>query len=371
MADDNRHMYEMEYPVPAISSEGSQGESSAPGEPTGPLMVVAMQGYADAGHAVESAAMHLKAALENKQVATFNTDELIDYRSRRPAVMMDNDELTHFEELDLDIRVLRDTKGKSFLLLSGPEPDLRWNAFSEAVSDLAEKFDVSRTICLYGAPMAVPHTRPLMVSAHGNDEAVISRMFTINSKWNVPGAAQLMIERELLKRGRKVSGFTAHVPHYLAQSPYPEATYQLLQSVSDSADLELPLKSLEHDITRVARQLTEQVSGSEEIMHVVTQLEQHYDTELEKYRKHHPDVLMPGEAQVPSSEEIGQAFENYLSALDDRDAPRNELPEAPPLFHFGDTPLLDDVKNSSGVDPDIQDAHPSAEDDNNDLGDDV
>ncbi len=43
MADDNRQMYEMEYPAPAITSEGSHGESTEPGEPAGPTMVVAMQ----------------------------------------------------------------------------------------------------------------------------------------------------------------------------------------------------------------------------------------------------------------------------------------------------------------------------------------
>lgn len=322
MADDHRHMYEMEYPAPAVNEPDSMG----------PIMLVAMQGYADAGHAVEGAAAHLKAALENKQVATFNADELIDYRSRRPAVQLSDGEIIDVDDIELDIRVLRDTKGRSFLLLSGPEPDLRWEAFSKAVADLADKFDVEETVCLYAAPMAVPHTRPLMVSAHANDHELLSRMFTVDTKWTVPGSAQLMIERELHTRGRKVAGLTAHVPHYLAQSPYPQATFQLLQSVTDASQLQFPLKALEHDIQRVNQQLAEQTLGSDEIAHVVTQLEEHFDAELEKYRKEHPKAMMPGEASVPSSEEIGEAFENYLAAVDDRDAPRGELGHSQQLF---------------------------------------
>ena len=37
------------------------------------------------------------------------------------------------------------------------------------------------------------------------------------------------------------------------------------------------------------------------------------------YREKHPQKMMPGEAQVPSGEEIGEAFENFLAAIDDRD----------------------------------------------------
>ncbi|WIM66767.1 PAC2 family protein [Corynebacterium breve] len=342
MADDTRRMYEMEYPAPPVGDTSQHG----------PTLIIAMQGYADAGHAVESAAEHLKAALDNSQVATFNADELIDYRSRRPAVMMEKHEITNMEKIELDMRVVRDSEGENFLLLSGPEPDLRWEGFSQAVADLADKYNVSKTICLYGAPMAVPHTRPLMVSAHGNDRDLVGTMFSFDGKVTMPGSASLMIERELHARGHAVAGYTAHVPHYLAQSPYPHATFQLLQSVSDTSKLKFPLKALEHDMNVVAKQLTEQTAGSEEIMHVVTQLEKHYDQELAEYRKTHPNAMMPGESQVPSGEEIGAAFENYLAAVDDRERTRPELPHAKQLFNF-------DSNEQAADDPSLGDDSPA------------
>ena len=101
MQDNERRMYELEYPAPSVDE--------------GPTLVVAMHGYADAGLSVESSADHLKAALESRPLATFNSDELIDYRSRRPAVTIDIDQPVEIESLDLDIRVLKDTEGKPFL----------------------------------------------------------------------------------------------------------------------------------------------------------------------------------------------------------------------------------------------------------------
>jgi len=331
---DERRMYELEYPSPNV------GE----GSPAGPTLIIAMQGYADAGHAVEGSAEHLKAALESRTVATFNNDELIDYRSRRPVVTLSQHEISHIEDLELDMRVLRDTAGTPFLLLSGPEPDLRWEAFSEAVADLVERFGVSETICLYAAPMGAPHTRPLVVSAHGNDRNLVGTMFTFDGLVTIPGSAAILIERELHRRGRSVAGFTAHVPHYVASSPYPHATFQLLQSVEDTSDLKFPLRSLERDMAKVSRQLAEQTATSEEISHVVQALEQHYDSEMEEYRERNPSAMMPGEAQVPSGEEISEAFENFLAAIEDRDrdqAGSQELPLADEQQRLKDHYFLD------------------------------
>ena len=304
----NNRMYELEYPSPS-----SLGES-----PEGPTLVVALQGYADAGHAVEGVSNHLNAALETRTLATFNNDELIDYRSRRPAVTLANHTVADVEEIGIELRVVRDTKDMPFLLLSGPEPDLRWEAFSKSVADLAVQFGVQQTLCLYAAPVAAPHTRPVVVSTHGNDESLVKDKYLFDGIITVPGAASIMIERELDKRGEKVAGFTAHVPHYIANSPYPMAAFQLMQALEDTANLQLPLRALEQEITSVQRQLAEQTAASKEIAQVVSALEQHYDREVEEYRRNNPNAKMPGEAQVPSGDEISEAFENYLTAIEDQ-----------------------------------------------------
>lgn len=311
MPDEDRRMYELEYPAPVVDSANDDGN--------GPTLVVAMSGYADAGQAVDASAAHLLAALESRPVAAFNNDELIDYRSRRPAVTIDADSPMEIEQLDLSMRVVRDNREKPFLLLSGPEPDLRWEGFTNAVADLADKFDVSETICLYAAPMPVPHTRPLVITAHGNSRRLKQRMFKLDSTMMVPGSAQLYLEKELADRGRKVAGFTVHVPHYLASSPYPHATLQLLESVATAAGLDLPLGSLEHDVERVNQQLAEQVEDSEEVNQVVHQLEEQYDSFLEHYRDEHPQAVLPGEQNMPTGEEISEEFERFLAYLDDQD----------------------------------------------------
>ncbi|QGU02198.1 PAC2 family protein [Corynebacterium kalinowskii] len=299
-------MYELEYPAPDVASEGSHG----------PTLIVALQGYADAGQAVESSSEHLLQALDHRLLATFNTDELIDYRSRRPAVTIEHNELIDAELPELNLHVVRDSAGTSFLLLSGPEPDLRWESFTRSVADLAERFGVQQTICLYGAPMAVPHTRPLVVSAHGNSKELVSKLFSINSRIIIPGSASLHIERKLHKRGRNVAGFTAHVPHYLAASDYPEATYRLLGAISDTTGLKFPLAALEADAEKVRIQIEEQVQDSHEIQAVVRALESQYDSEMEQHQR---NEILPGDSEIPTGDELGAEFERFLAGLDAED----------------------------------------------------
>ncbi|KQB86543.1 PAC2 family protein [Corynebacterium lowii] len=309
MPEESRRMYKLEYPSPEVSADGN----------TGPTLIVALQGYADAGQAVSASADHLMAALENRLVASFNTDELIDYRSRRPTVTMENNEVTKIEKLALAMRVLRDIQGQHFLLLSGPEPDLRWDAFTHAVADLARKYNVSRVVSLYSAPMTVPHTRPLVISAHGTSPELMQDLFRFDGSVVLPGSAALQLESVLGEQRTPVAGFTAHVPHYVASSPYPEATLKLLRSVAHNAHLDLPLQTLERDWERVAQQLSEQMEDSAEIQHVVGALEQQYDEEVERYRTRHPKAVLPGEEDVPSGEEIGEEFERFLANLDEEE----------------------------------------------------
>ncbi len=308
MGKDQRRMYELEFPTPRISSDDNEG----------PTLIVALQGYADAGHAVDSSSEHLLAALDHRLIASFNNDEFIDYRARRPMVTIDRNTVADVEKLELGIQVVFDGDEKAFLLLSGPEPDLRWEAFSQSVVDLVETLGVSKTICLYSAPMTVPHTRPLVVSAHGNDLELLEPHYKLDSRFSIPGSASLELERLLNIQGRSVAGYTAHVPHYLAASPYPQATLKLLEAVANAAQLNLPLGSLAEDAARVAQQIDEQLENSAEIEQVVELLEQQYDENLERYRSNHPHAAIPGEPQdltMPTGEEIGEEFERFLKQL--------------------------------------------------------
>ncbi len=325
-------MYEMEYPAPIQFDRPSIADATAGlgGAEDGAEelpMLVALQGYADAGQAVSSASSHLLAALEHSPVASFKVDELIDYRSRRPGVTIDNSKVVDSDDVRLDLHLVKDTQGRPFLLLSGLEPDLKWGAFSDAVVDLARRGQVGMVASLYSAPMTVPHTRPLVISAHASDSSLIQDFHTWDSRMIVPGAAALETEKKLNRHGFETIGLTAHVPHYIAASDYPEATLRLLQAFGEVADRDLPLKALEKELERVQHQLQDQVEDSQEIATVVSALEHQYDAEMERMRrKRENNLLKPGQ-DIPTGEELGAEFEAFLQNMSDENRADSDQPD--------------------------------------------
>ncbi|HEY4729337.1 MAG TPA: PAC2 family protein, partial [Actinomycetes bacterium] len=54
-----------------------------------PFLVVHLHGWTDAGLAGQTAAVFLRSRWNATTLAVFDTDELIDFRSRRPVVRLD------------------------------------------------------------------------------------------------------------------------------------------------------------------------------------------------------------------------------------------------------------------------------------------
>ena len=127
----------------------------------GAPMLHYLEGFIDAGTAGRLLAEHLLRAFPHETVARFDTDRLIDYRSRRPLMTYDNSRWESYDPPELALHLLHDQGGRPFLLLTGPEPDHEWDLFSRAVLSVATQLDTGPAISFLGIPAGMPHTRPL------------------------------------------------------------------------------------------------------------------------------------------------------------------------------------------------------------------
>src|SRR6516165_4770648 len=106
-----------------------EGAASAGAGQEGAALLVHLEGFMDAGAAGRLLTEHLLDAFEHTTVARFDTDRLLDYRSRRPLMTFDGGKWESYDAPELAVFKLADSKGKPFLLLTGPEPDHEWEAF--------------------------------------------------------------------------------------------------------------------------------------------------------------------------------------------------------------------------------------------------
>src|SRR5690242_10841642 len=111
-----------------------------------PVLVMAPDGWIDAGLGGAGAAAALVEALQTEVVATFDVDRLLDYRSRRPISHMLDGVYTDLVWPTLELLAGHDPDGRDLLVLVGPEPDHQWRAFSDAIAELATMFGVRMVV---------------------------------------------------------------------------------------------------------------------------------------------------------------------------------------------------------------------------------
>ncbi|MBV7363841.1 PAC2 family protein [Actinomycetaceae bacterium TAE3-ERU4] len=288
-------------------------------------------GAMDPGGAGRLAVEQLKEATIVGRVATFNPDELLDYRSTRPLATISSWQIEQMESSQICLDLATDLDGHHFLLLHGPEPDFRWEAFCEVISSLATRAGVKKTISLLSVPAGVPHTRPLQVHRL-EGSPVRNQSFLEDDKSIIKISCSLdifLIER-LARAGFKSSGLVASVPYYLFESDYFPAATELLRTLAAETGLSIPVGDLEAAGSIMVPQIEAMILENPESKGLIQGLEQSYDSRNQE--------SVGGGATseddlsgfiIPSQEEIGRQLESFLRMEEDRHrrahTPKNEL----------------------------------------------
>ena len=215
------------------------------------------------------------------------------------------------------VRMLTDSGGTPYLLLSGPEPDNRWEAFARAVREVVERFGVSRVVSMGSVPMAVPHTRPIAITHHANNAELLTGESPWRGELRIPSSAQALLEVRLGEWGHDAMGFVAHIPHYLAQLDYPKASGALLENVERAARITVELSGLAAEAEDREAEIARYLAANEEVNDVVQALERQYDA-FER-AEDNGSSLLADDQPLPTGEEIGEQFEQFLAGLDGPD----------------------------------------------------
>jgi hypothetical protein len=283
----------------------------------GPVLLHSLDGFLDAGNAAALAVAHLLGHSAGRVVASFDIDSFYDYRARRPPMTFSENHYEGYEPPRLVVRLCTDELSTPYLLMHGPEPDTHWEAFARAVLTVVETFDVRLTVGMGAVPMAVPHTRPVMLTNHGTSPDLLLADNVWRGRIRVPSSAQGLLEIRLGEWGHPALGFVAHIPHYVAQLDYPSAAATMLESVEVVTGLQWPLEDLEAAGEAKLAEIADQIEDSAEVREVVSGLEQQYDAFHRAGTGEGGDALpLAEERDLPTGEELGAEFERFLAGLD-------------------------------------------------------
>ncbi|MFN2607202.1 MAG: proteasome assembly chaperone family protein [Acidimicrobiales bacterium] len=271
-----------------------------------PVLVMAPEGWIDAGLAGANALAALLAGLDTEVVATFDADALLDHRARRPTARIVDGVYDDLDWPEIELRAGHDGEGHPALVLAGPEPDHAWRAYARAVGELAELFDVRLLVGLGAFPAPVPHTRPTALAATATKAELAEQVGVVRGTLEVPAGILVAIERRFADIGIPAVGLWARVPHYAAGLPYPGASVLLLEGLASVGGLVVDTAELREAAGATRSRLDELVANSVEHMTLLRQLEARADASADA------GLAPDGWENLPTGDELAAEVERFL-----------------------------------------------------------
>lgn len=258
-----------------------------------PSMIVALDGWVDAGSAATTAAATL--AEGGRVLATFDADAIFDYRARRPTLEIVDGRPESLAWPELTLRSTRVSE-RDLLVLTGAEPDYRWHELSADVADLAGQLGVAEWISLGAIPAAVPHTRPVPILGTASEPGLLRGGVQPGPQGTltVPAAAISVLDIAITKAGIPTVGYFAQIPHYIS-GPYPGASIELLRVLGRHLGLELDTGHLPEEARLMRVRLDAAAAREETTRTYVERLE-----------------AMVDEARLPSGDDLITEIERFL-----------------------------------------------------------
>jgi proteasome assembly chaperone (PAC2) family protein len=270
-----------------------------------PVLVVALEGWVDAGLGAATAITALLALGSSDVLVTFDGDHFLDQRARRPVVRIADGVTTELSWPRTQIRHGTDQRGADVLYLVGPEPDFHWHQFVDDVVGLALGFGVRLVVGLGAFPAPAPHTRPVKLAATAppSSAELVRRVGVVQGELEVPAGVLSALELGFGEAGVDAVSLWARVPHYVAAMPFPDASAALVDGLAAISGLVLDSSTLHSAADSSRRQVDELIAGNPEHLAMVRKLEESIDAS---------EGNALGVEEVPTGDEIAAELERFL-----------------------------------------------------------
>ncbi|WP_100344363.1 proteasome assembly chaperone family protein [Compostimonas suwonensis] len=281
----------------------------------GRLLVVAFEGWNDAGEAATGAVKTLQELLDLSPIAEIDPEVYYDYQFNRPTMTSDDNGVRFLEwpgttiygpvaprdagagiAADAELEMSGDNAGNIHLVL-GVEPSRSWKSFAAEIVDAALAADIGGIVFL-GAMLAdVPHTRPISIFVSTENDQLRSELQIERSSYEGPVGILSVIADAAETVGIPTLSIWASVPHYVHNAPSPKAMLALIDKLEELIDVVIPRGDLVEEASAWETGINQLAGEDEEMAAYIEQLEQARDTV---------------DSPEASGEAIAREFEQYL-----------------------------------------------------------
>ncbi|MGB5759364.1 MAG: PAC2 family protein [Acidimicrobiales bacterium] len=242
-----------------------------------PIMILAFEGWNDAGDAASSAARHIRDRFGGEVFANIDPEEFYDFTATRPNVRLEGNERKIEWPENSFAAISAEVAGRDMIVLVGNEPQLRWRTYTDQIVAMVEDFDVEMVISLGALIADVVHSRPATIYSAGYDLELIEKLDLEPSSYEGPTGIVGVVHDALQSAGHGSISLWGTVPSYVPHATSPKAALALVNRVAQLLDLAIPSTALEIGAAAYERQINDLVEEDEETTAYVTRLEEEYD----------------------------------------------------------------------------------------------
>jgi hypothetical protein len=281
--------------------------SETPRFTSGRILIVAFEGWNDAGEAASGVVSTLKEQLDVYPIAEVDPEDYFDYQFNRPSVTTDEDgarllvwpSVTAYGPVEPN-----SAEGATVYLLTGTEPSRGWKTFTSEILEVVDDAEISAIVFL-GAMLAdVPHTRPISVFASSENAAVREVLGVERSSYEGPVGILSVLGDAAEKAGIPTLSIWASVPHYVHNAPSPKATLAMIEKLEEIIDIVIPRGELVTESAAWESGIDALAGDDDEMAAYIEQLEQARDTV---------------DSPEASGDAIAEEFERYLQRRDGKE----------------------------------------------------
>jgi proteasome assembly chaperone (PAC2) family protein len=251
-------------------------------------LVLAFSGWMDGGDVSTGTVQRLVDLLEARPIADIDPEPFYIYNFPgsmeiaglfRPHVKIEDGQVV---SLELPANTFYGYEPANLVLFLGKEPNLRWQAFGEAIIELAKQVEVRRVLFVGSFGGAVPHTREPRLYVTCSDARLLPEMEQYGLRRSVyegPGSFTSYLLTRAPSVDLEMTSLVAEIPGYL-QGRNPMSIEAVTRRLAKILQLPLDLGALRAESTEWELQVTQIVEQDSELTQTVRQLEEAYDNEL-------------------------------------------------------------------------------------------
>ena len=244
---------------------------------SGRTLVVAFEGWNDAGESASNAARFLIEAIGGVEISGVDSQNYYDFQFARPQVSLDDEGKRVFRWPNAAVYRPALTALFNLRVLLGVEPSRNWIEFAREIADTIEGEEIDSVVFL-GAMLAdAPHTRPIQITATSTNQLVCDSVPAEKSLYEGPVGILSILSAEFEKREIPTMSLWAAVPHYVHNGPVPKSTLALINALQELLGIQFDQGDLPSEAFKWERAVDELAEADEDLAEYVTSLEKTRD----------------------------------------------------------------------------------------------